>query len=142
MARRLVTRRPRARRRERPVIRIAYTPDRDGEPDPGEVVWTWVPYEDDPRQGKDRPVVVIGSIGDDLAVVPLSSRSPVGRYASEDWVSVGIGGWDRQHRQSWANTGRVLRVRSGEVRREGSVLDRRPFDTVVEEIRRRHPTDP
>ena len=32
----------------------------DGEPDPGEVVWAWVPYEDDPAQGKDRPVLVVG----------------------------------------------------------------------------------
>jgi len=27
---------------------IAYAPERDGQPDPGEVVWAWVPYEDDP----------------------------------------------------------------------------------------------
>ena len=32
-----------------------YAPEMDGEPDPGEVVWAWVPYEDDPAQGKDRP---------------------------------------------------------------------------------------
>ena len=38
-------------------VRIEYTPQLDGDPDPGEVVWTWVPYEDDPTPGKDRPVV-------------------------------------------------------------------------------------
>ncbi|GAB5080487.1 hypothetical protein ARTHROSP310_36360 [Arthrobacter sp. AD-310] len=27
----------------------------DGEPDPGEVVWTWVPYQEDHGRGKDRP---------------------------------------------------------------------------------------
>ena len=37
-----------------------YAPEIDGEPDPGEVVWAWVPYEDDPSQGKDRPVLVLG----------------------------------------------------------------------------------
>ena len=58
---------PRTRRVE-PDVRIEYSPDLDGDPDPGEVVWTWVPYEDDPNQGKDRPVVIIGRIGDDLAV--------------------------------------------------------------------------
>ena len=33
--------------------RIVYAPDLDGRADPGEVVWTWVVYEDDPstRQG-------------------------------------------------------------------------------------------
>ena len=40
-----------------------YAPEIDGEPDPGEVVWGWVPYEDDPSQGKDRPVLLIGRSG-------------------------------------------------------------------------------
>lgn len=35
-------------------VRVEYTPDMDGEADPGEVVWAWVPYEDDPHRGKDR----------------------------------------------------------------------------------------
>ena len=34
----------------------SYEPDPDGQPDPGEVVWAWVAYEDDPARGKDRPV--------------------------------------------------------------------------------------
>ena len=38
----------------------AYEPELDGQPDPGEVVWGWVPYEEDPSQGKDRPVLLIG----------------------------------------------------------------------------------
>ena len=38
---------------------IVYAPEVDGEPDPGEVVWGWVPYEDDPSQGKDRPVILL-----------------------------------------------------------------------------------
>ena len=40
-----------------------YAPEIDGEPDPGEVVWGWVPYEDDPSQGKDRPVLVLATAG-------------------------------------------------------------------------------
>ena len=40
-----------------PGLRISYRPKADGLPDPGEVVWTWVAYEDDPTQGKDRPVL-------------------------------------------------------------------------------------
>ena len=46
----------RAQRPERPG---RYAPEIDGEPDPGEVVWAWVPYEDDPSQGKDRPVLLL-----------------------------------------------------------------------------------
>ena len=45
---------------------IEYSPSLDGDPDPGEVVWAWVAYEDDPTQGKDRPVVVIGRRGSGL----------------------------------------------------------------------------
>jgi hypothetical protein len=40
-----------------------YAPELDGEPDPGEVVWAWVPYEDDPGQGKDRPVLLLDTDG-------------------------------------------------------------------------------
>ncbi len=39
--------------------RISYAPDLDGAADPGEVVWTWVPFEEDAAQGKDRPVLVV-----------------------------------------------------------------------------------
>ncbi|MGH3372220.1 MAG: hypothetical protein ACRDPR_19715, partial [Nocardioidaceae bacterium] len=52
----------------------AYAPRRDGEPDPGEVVWAWVPYEDDPARGKDRPVLVIGRDGSLLLALQLSSQ--------------------------------------------------------------------
>ena len=36
-----------------------YAPRRNGRPDPGEVCWGWVPYEEDASQGKDRPILVI-----------------------------------------------------------------------------------
>ncbi|GHI41072.1 hypothetical protein Sviol_54800 [Streptomyces violascens] len=28
------------------TVRMGYAPDRDGDPDPGEIVWTWVPFEE------------------------------------------------------------------------------------------------
>lgn len=120
-------------------VRVRYAPERDGEADPGEVVWTWVPYEDDPQQGKDRPVVVIGRAGDRLAVVPLSSRGPEDRPDPEAWVSVGTGRWDGEGRTSYANTERLLRVPEDEIRREGATLDRDRFDAVVAAVRVRHP---
>jgi hypothetical protein len=120
---------------------VGYAPTPDGDADPGEVVWTWVPYEDDPRQGKDRPVVVIGTTGDGaLAVVPLSSKDHADRADHDEWVLVGSGRWDSSGRESSANVDRVLRVAPGEVRREGAVLDRSRFDAVVAGVRRRHPT--
>ena len=47
-------------------VRIEYRPQQDGDPDPGEVVWAWVPFEEDPTLGKDRPVVIVGRHGDEL----------------------------------------------------------------------------
>jgi hypothetical protein len=40
--------------------KLVYSPNLDGRADPGEVVWTWVTYEEDPSRGKDRPVLVVG----------------------------------------------------------------------------------
>ena len=106
--------------------RVEYSPDIDGDADPGEVVWTWVPYEDDPSKGKDRPVVVIGRTGDDLAAVPLTSKDK-----GHGQVPVGTGGWDRSRRPSFAKVDQLLVVRERDVRREGAALDRRHFDDVV-----------
>jgi hypothetical protein len=34
---------------------MTYAADPDGAPDPGEIVWSWVPYEEDHTRGKDLP---------------------------------------------------------------------------------------
>ena len=91
-------------------------------------MWTWVPYEDDPSQGKDRPVVIIGRHGKYLAGVPLTSK----RHDNEMQVAVGTGPWDREGRTSYAKVERVLDVDPNQVRREGAVLQRKHFDAVVE----------
>jgi hypothetical protein len=65
-------------------LTVEYTPRLDGDPDPGEVVWTWVAYEDDPSQGKDRPVVIIGRHGRYLAGIALTSK----RHEHEPQVEV------------------------------------------------------
>ena len=113
--------------------RVEYSPDIDGDADPGEVVWTWVPYEDDPSKGKDRPVVIIGRTGDDLAAVPLTSKD-----RGHGQVAVGTGDWDRGGRPSFAKVDQLLVVREGDVRREGAALDRRHFDEVVAGTARFH----
>jgi hypothetical protein len=123
--------------RTRPVtsgVRIEYTPRLDGDPDPGEVVWTWVPYEDDPSQGKDRPVVIIGRTGRSLAGVPLTSK----QHDRDDEIAVGTGAWDRSGRPSFAKVDQLLSIDEGAVRREGSILDRRHFDAVVAGVARYH----
>ena len=118
--------------RSRDGVVIEYSPNLDGDPDPGEVVWTWVPYEEDPSQGKDRPVVIIGRHGKFLAAVPLTSK----QHDNEMQVAVGTGPWDREGRQSYAKVERVLDVDPAQVRREGAILERKHFDDVVEGVRR------
>lgn len=56
------------------VATLEYAPHPDRHADPGEVVWTWVPFEDDPAQGKDRPVLVIGHHGLYLLALMLTSK--------------------------------------------------------------------
>ena len=51
-----------------------YAPDPDGRPDPGEIVWTWVPYEEDHSRGKDRPVLLVGRDGPWLLALQLTSK--------------------------------------------------------------------
>jgi hypothetical protein len=115
-------------------LEVSYAPDLDGEPDPGEVVWTYVSYEDDPSQGKDRPVAVIGWDGPVLGVVQLTSKDK-GR---SDCVPIGTGAWDSEGRPSFAKIDRILRVQPSEVRREGAVLAKDRFTHLVGELRAMH----
>jgi hypothetical protein len=113
---------------------IEYSPCLDGDPDPGEVVWTWVPYQEDPSQGKDRPVVIVGRRGRHLLGIALTSK----QHDNEAQVEVGRGPWDHEGRVSYAKVERLLDVDPGQVRREGAVLNRQHFDDVVAGMRRAH----
>ena len=113
-----------------------YAPDLDGDADPGEVVWTWVPFEDDPSQGKDRPVLVVGRDDPYLLGLMLTSKDHDRNAAKEarhgrHWMDVGSGDWDAQHRPSEIRLDRVLRIDPVRVRREGSVMPWALFDEVV-----------
>ena len=126
--------------------RLDYSPDPDGAPDPGEVVWTWVPYEEDHTRGKDRPVLLVGRDHTWLLALMLSSQDHRGPGSDEDderrrgrtWVELGVGPWDRQGRASQVRTDRVVRVDPAAVRREGAVLDRDRFAQVEQALRAHH----
>lgn len=122
---------------------VEYAPRLDGAPDPGEVVWAWVEYEDDPARGKDRPVLLVGRDGDTLLGLQLSSQdhdldaedeARHGRF----WMDIGSGAWDRERRPSEVRLDRLLRIDEKAVRREGAVVDRALFDAVVREARGYH----
>jgi hypothetical protein len=113
--------------------KLVYAPDLDGRADPGEIVWTWVVYEDDPTRGKDRPVLVVGRDRSVLLGLMVSSQ---GRHAGErDWVGIGAGAWDYEGRESWVRLDRVLDVPEESIRREGAILDREIFDAVAARLR-------
>ena len=113
--------------------RIAYAPDLDGRADPGEIVWTWVVYEDDPTRGKDRPVLVVGRDRRTLLGLMLSSQ----HYHATDpaWVGIGAGPWDHEGRPSWVRLDRILDVPEEGIRREGAILARDRFDVIATRLR-------
>jgi hypothetical protein len=113
--------------------KLVYAPDLDGKADPGEIVWTWVAYEEDPSRGKDRPVLVVGRDGSVLLGLMVSSQE---RHAGDrDWVGIGTGDWDYEGRASWVRLDRVLDVPEEGIRREGAILQREIFDVVAGRLR-------
>jgi hypothetical protein len=115
------------------AIHWEYSPDLDHDADPGEIVWAWVAFEDDPTIGKDRPIAVVGRSDDRrLVALMLSSRNHDG---DARWIPIGSGQWDREGRPSWVRRDRVLVVASAAVRREGAVLPRSTYDAIVSAMR-------
>lgn len=122
---------------------VRYAPRDDGRPDPGEVVWAWVPFEEDATQGKDRPVLVVGRERGRLVALMLTSKDHDGRRRADaargaHWMDVGTGGWDPRRRPSEVRLDRVLWLKPGAVRREGAALDRARFDQVAGAARALH----
>lgn len=113
----------------RGVVTWEYSPVMDGDPDPGEVVWTWVSFEEDAHLGKDRPIAILGRAEDGRLVgMMLSSRDHGG---DQNWLAIGSGPWDRDGRPSWLRRDRLLAVPADAVRREGAVLPRATYDSVL-----------
>jgi len=125
----------------------SYEPEADGQPDPGEVVWGWVPYEEDPGQGKDRPVLLIGRKEIDgvdyWAGLMLTSKDH-DRDAEDEarhgrhWMDVGTGAWDSERRPSEVRLDRLIILKDDAIRREGAAVTRAVFDQVVAEATRYH----
>ena len=121
------------------TVRPEYSAVLDGKADPGEVVWTWVPFEDNPSQGKDRPVLVIGRDGAWLLSLMLTSKDHDHDAANEArwgrrWLDIGTGTWDRQGRPSEVRLDRVIRVHPDDVRREGAIMAWPLFDRITRSL--------
>ncbi len=127
---------------------ISYAPVPDGRADPGEVVWGWVPFEEDATRGKDRPSLVVGRDGPWVLALMLTSQDhdEPGRVRRDSrdgtrWLDIGAGPWDRDGRASEVRLDRVLRLDPDGIRREGGRLDRERFDQVAGELRQLHGWD-
>lgn len=111
----------------RDMINFEYSPSLDGDADPGEIVWTWVPFEEDHSQGKDRPVLLVGRDGEYLLALMMTSKDHNNReHADPNYLDIGSGPWDPQGRASEVKLNRVIRVRPDAMRREGAIM---PEDT-------------
>jgi hypothetical protein len=116
-------------------VRMTYSPSRDGAPDPGEVVWTWVPFEERDGRGKDRPVLVVAAEpGGTFLAVQLTSKA----HQNADFVPIGTGAWDSAGRPSWVNIDRVFRLHAPGMRRESTGLPAPSFATVETRLRQRY----
>lgn len=116
-------------------LELSYAPDRDGDPDAGEIVWTWVPYAENDGRGKDRPVLVIArQSADRVYAVKLTSRA---RDGENGYLSIGAGSWDGERRESWVDLDQLYSVHVTGMRREAAALERAQFDHVAAELHRR-----
>ncbi len=125
-------------------MRYEPNPENGKVADPGEIVWTWVPFEEDHSQGKDRPVLVIGHDGRWLLTLALTSKDhdqDPGEQAraGRRWTDIGSGPWDNRGRDSEVRLDRIPRVDPARVRRVGAVLDERRFNLVATALRRPTP---
>ena len=117
-------------------LRITYAPAQDGDPDAGEIVWTWVPYAENDGRGKDRPVLVIGrDSASRVYAVRLTSKSHDG---DRDFLAIGSGPWDSQGRPSWVDIEQLYSVHVDGMRREAAALDVERFTRVADALQKRY----
>lgn len=118
----------------RDMINFEYSPSLDGDADPGEIVWTWVPFEEDHSQGKDRPVLLVGRDGEYLLALMMTSKDHNNReHADPNYLDIGSGPWDSQGRASEVKLNRAIRVRPDSMRREGAVMPEDTFRMIERE---------
>lgn len=117
-------------------LRLAYEPRPDAQPDPGEIVWAWVPYEEDAARGKDRPLLVLARAeGTRSWAMKLTSKAHEGE---RDHVPLGTGDWDRERRPSWLDVDQIYLVPTGGIRRAAGALDRSTYLRVAQALSQRY----
>ncbi|WP_341729521.1 type II toxin-antitoxin system PemK/MazF family toxin [Brooklawnia sp.] len=102
----------------------------------GEMVWTWVAFEEDSSQGKDRPVLLIGAEAGWLLGLPATSKDHDRDAAQENragrfWVEIGSGDWDSRRRVSEVRTDRIVRIDPAQIRRASGRVSAVVFQEVA-----------
>ncbi|WFP15399.1 type II toxin-antitoxin system PemK/MazF family toxin [Citricoccus muralis] len=122
----------------RGAVRCEYDPVPGPQAGPGEVVWTWVPFEELDGRGKDRPVLIIARRGRYLLALQLTTRDRNNASSpDEDYLDIGSGAWDPKGRPSEVNLTRVLQLNPRDLRREGGVLEERIYQRVAAAVEAR-----
>ena len=120
-------------------VKVTYKPDwPDDHPDPGEVVWARVPFQDDPSQSKDRPVLIIGRVNGSTKLAGIQLTTQIRGRKFE--LPIGTGSWDRLGRNTAVRLDRIVQIDPSNYRREGSVFERAKFDSVIGHLAAYHRT--
>ncbi|MGZ0067813.1 type II toxin-antitoxin system PemK/MazF family toxin [Microbacterium arborescens] len=117
-------------------LRLAYDPRPDAHPDPGEIVWAWVPYAEDAARGKDRPLLVLARADSGRSwAMKLTSKPHDG---DRDHIPLGTGDWDRERRPSWLDVDQIYLVPTSGIRRTAGALDRTTYARVAQSLSQRY----
>ena len=112
-------------------VKVSYRPRHpDGHADPGEIVWAHVPFEDDPKQGKDRPVLIIGRHENgNLIGVQLTSKGHHRGAIPIEWGN---------DTKSWIRPERLIQVSADNYRKEGAYVKKPKFQDLADQITTSH----
>ncbi|MFJ4922165.1 type II toxin-antitoxin system PemK/MazF family toxin [Streptomyces sp. NPDC088725] len=95
-------------------------PHRPGDPQPGEIWWANVPFEDTPG-AKDRPCLVLSVRGGKVRVAKITTKQHDGRPGVIPLPADAVG--DAQGRSSYLETNELRDVRLREFRRRVGPVD-------------------
>ncbi|NUP22580.1 MAG: type II toxin-antitoxin system PemK/MazF family toxin [Streptomyces sp.] len=98
-----------------------------GRPEPAEIWWARVPYEDGPG-AKDRPCLVLAVRGQRVTVAKITSKYRDERYGVIPLPPGAVG--DTRGRASFLETGELRDVPVGDFRRRVGVMDPVVWDQV------------
>lgn len=116
---------------------IFYTPDVDGQADPGEVVWIWAPGNEPSDPPQERAMLVVGrSRSRDVLGLLISPNQD--HAGDENWMEIGGGYWDPEGRPSWVRLDRLIEVPEVALRREGALFPRGRFERIASALRSRY----